>query len=54
MPGNPRLALIQQERELSHGQFHAAQERENPQPRRVGKGLQTVGERQRIHLGKVI
>ena len=52
MPRNPRLALVEEEREFADGQLHPAQKRENPQPRRVGKGLQQVCERKRVHVGR--
>jgi hypothetical protein len=37
--GDPRLALVEKDRELAYGKLHPAQKRENPQPRRIGKGL---------------
>ena len=40
--------------EFADGQLHAAQKRQNPQPRRVGKGLQQVCEWKRIHWECVI
>ena len=50
MAGYARLALVEKDRELAYGKLHPAQKRENPQPRRVGKGLQQVCERQRVHV----
>jgi hypothetical protein len=47
--GHAGLALIEEEGKLAHRQFHPPKKRENPQPRRVGKGLQQVCEGQRVH-----
>ena len=45
-----RLALAEDLRELADRKLHRAQQREDPQPRRVGESLQQVGERQRVHV----
>ena len=52
MPRNPRLALVEQQCKLPDGQLHPPQKRENPQPRRVGEGLQQVCEWKRVHVGR--
>jgi hypothetical protein len=41
--------LIEKQSELAHRQLHPPKQRENPQPRRVGEGLQQVCEGQRVH-----
>ena len=42
---HPRLALAEHLRQLADRQLHDPQQREDPQPRRIGKRLETVGER---------
>ena len=52
MARNARLALVEELRKLADGQLHPAQKRQNPQPRRVGEGLQQVCEWKRVHVGR--
>ena len=42
VPADPRLALPQHLRQLAHRQLHRPQQREDAQPRRVGKGTEDV------------
>ena len=46
MARNPRLALSQDLRQLAHRQLDQPEQRDDAQPRRVGKRLETVGERE--------
>ena len=43
MARDPRLALAEHLGELADRQFHRPQQREDAQPRRVGKRLEQVG-----------
>ena len=45
MARNARLALPEHLRQLTHRQLHQPQQRDDAQPGRVGKRLETVGER---------
>ena len=47
-------SVVVEKGELAHRQLHPPKQRENPQPRRIGKGLQQVCEGQRVHLRKLI
>lgn len=49
VPGDPRLALPQELRQLTHRKLHAREERENAQSRRIGKCLKQLGEWKRFH-----
>jgi len=49
VPRNARLALSQDLRELTDRKLHLPQQREDPQPRRVGKSLETVSKRKKRH-----
>ena len=44
---DPRLALAENVRQLADRKLHDPQQREHPQPRRVGKRLEAVGEREK-------
>ena len=46
MARDSRLALPEHLRQLADRQLHQPQQREDAQPRRVGKRLETVGERE--------
>ena len=43
----PRLALAEDQRQLADRQLHDPQQRQDPYPRRIGEGLEEIGERQR-------
>ena len=46
MARNPGLALPEHLRQLAHRQLHQPQQRDDAQPGRVGKRLETIGERE--------
>ncbi len=48
VPGHPRLALAEDLCELSDGQLHDAQKRDDPKPGGIGKRLEAVGKRESI------
>ena len=45
MPRNTRLALAENLRQLAHRQLHQPQQRDDPQAGRIGKRLDSIGER---------
>jgi len=49
MARDARLALVEQLGELSDRQLHSGEQRDDPQTRRVGHGLEQLGERDRRH-----
>jgi hypothetical protein len=46
MPRHSRLTLAKHLRQFADGQFHQPQERDDAQPRRIGKCLESVGKRE--------
>ena len=47
MARHARLALAEHLRKLADRQLHQPQQGEDPQPRRVGERLESIGERKR-------
>ena len=47
MARNARLALAEHLRQLADRQLHQPQQRDDAQPRRIGKRLESIGERKR-------
>jgi hypothetical protein len=46
VPRNPRLALPKHLRELAHRELHYPKERDDPEARRIGERLESVGKRE--------
>ena len=50
MPGDARLALVQQLRKLADRKLHSRKQRQDPQPGGIRHGLEQVGKRERVHI----